>query len=406
MLVERQGGALLTTAPLRCSFSLRKSRVISNARKSPQRRGRKGALLPRRASSRTGRLFERCSPIRIDPTMVAFGEENRDWGGAFAVYRGLTEASLPPPVQHPHLRGSIAGAATGTPCPVDAWWPSSCTATHGPGGRRDLQPDVQVAVHVRGRPQDAAGAQGVRGGEVRRSALPGLELDRGAHPGAQVYFPATPYDAKGMLNLASAARTRHLLREPAALRHRRAVRARRRSGGFYEVPEGEPALRRRGKDLTWSPWERLSTAPSKPWKSSRRSTGSRPSSSTRASWFRWTTPHPRECAQDWAAPPGIGRLERGSYLTHGEHGQRARLRRPRRAVAVVGSRNWITPAAEMEEAFFPQKEWIVDAVHERLLPLKDYGASRTRAPARLRGGRARSVERSAALLLPGDLDEW
>jgi 2-oxoisovalerate dehydrogenase E1 component len=29
-----------------------------------------------------------------DPTLVAYGEENRDWGGAFAVYRGLTE-SLP-----------------------------------------------------------------------------------------------------------------------------------------------------------------------------------------------------------------------------------------------------------------------------------------------------------------------
>jgi len=26
-----------------------------------------------------------------DPTMAAYGEENRDWGGAFAVYRGLTE---------------------------------------------------------------------------------------------------------------------------------------------------------------------------------------------------------------------------------------------------------------------------------------------------------------------------
>ena len=37
--------------------------------------------------------------------------------------------------------------------------------------------------------------------------------------------------------------------------------------------------------------------------------------------------------------------------------------------AVVGSRNWITPAAEMEEEFFPQKEWIVDTVHERILPL-------------------------------------
>ncbi|HET7838976.1 MAG TPA: thiamine pyrophosphate-dependent enzyme, partial [Rectinemataceae bacterium] len=28
----------------------------------------------------------------VDPTMAAWGEENRDWGGAFAVYRGLTEA--------------------------------------------------------------------------------------------------------------------------------------------------------------------------------------------------------------------------------------------------------------------------------------------------------------------------
>ncbi|MGL4647909.1 MAG: transketolase C-terminal domain-containing protein, partial [Caldilineaceae bacterium] len=38
-------------------------------------------------------------------------------------------------------------------------------------------------------------------------------------------------------------------------------------------------------------------------------------------------------------------------------------------VAVVGARNWITPAAELEEAFFPQAEWIVDTIHERVLPL-------------------------------------
>ena len=35
----------------------------------------------------------------------------------------------------------------------------------------------------------------------------------------------------------------------------------------------------------------------------------------------------------------------------------------------VGSRNWITPAAEMEELFFPQKEWILDTIHERVYPL-------------------------------------
>jgi 2-oxoisovalerate dehydrogenase E1 component len=41
-------------------------------------------------------------------------------------------------------------------------------------------------------------------------------------------------------------------------------------------------------------------------------------------------------------------------------------------VAVVGSRNWITPAAEMEELYFPQVSWIIDAIHERILPLKGY----------------------------------
>ena len=36
---------------------------------------------------------------------------------------------------------------------------------------------------------------------------------------------------------------------------------------------------------------------------------------------------------------------------------------------VVGSRNWITPAAELEAMFFPQAEWLIDAIHERIMPL-------------------------------------
>ncbi|MCG8580953.1 MAG: thiamine pyrophosphate-dependent enzyme, partial [Bacteroidales bacterium] len=49
-----------------------------------------------------------------DPTLVAYGEENRDWGGAFAVYRGLTEAL---PYQRlfnsPISEASIIGTAIG-----------------------------------------------------------------------------------------------------------------------------------------------------------------------------------------------------------------------------------------------------------------------------------------------------
>jgi 2-oxoisovalerate dehydrogenase E1 component len=39
---------------------------------------------------------------------------------------------------------------------------------------------------------------------------------------------------------------------------------------------------------------------------------------------------------------------------------------------VVGSRNWITPAYELEEYFFPQASWIIDAIHQRILPLNGH----------------------------------
>ena len=39
---------------------------------------------------------------------------------------------------------------------------------------------------------------------------------------------------------------------------------------------------------------------------------------------------------------------------------------------VIGSRNWITPAYEMEQYFFPQEDWIIDAIHEKILPLRDH----------------------------------
>ncbi|MDI9641746.1 thiamine pyrophosphate-dependent enzyme [Geitlerinema splendidum] len=49
-----------------------------------------------------------------DPTMIAFGEENRDWGGAFGAYRGLTEA-LPYHrlFNSPISEAAIVGAAVG-----------------------------------------------------------------------------------------------------------------------------------------------------------------------------------------------------------------------------------------------------------------------------------------------------
>jgi 2-oxoisovalerate dehydrogenase E1 component len=35
----------------------------------------------------------------------------------------------------------------------------------------------------------------------------------------------------------------------------------------------------------------------------------------------------------------------------------------------------MTPAAELEDGFFPQKEWIIDTIHERILPLPGHQVS-------------------------------
>lgn len=40
--------------------------------------------------------------------------------------------------------------------------------------------------------------------------------------------------------------------------------------------------------------------------------------------------------------------------------------------AVVGAQNWITPPFEFDEDFFPQASWILDAIHEQIMPLADH----------------------------------
>ena len=39
-------------------------------------------------------------------------------------------------------------------------------------------------------------------------------------------------------------------------------------------------------------------------------------------------------------------------------------------IAVVGAKNWITPPYEFDEFFFPQAQWIIDTINEKIVPLK------------------------------------
>ena len=50
---------------------------------------------------------------------------------------------------------------------------------------------------------------------------------------------------------------------------------------------------------------------------------------------------------------------------------------------VVGAKNWITPAHELDHTFFPQSDWIIDAFHENIMPIEGYTPKHNFTPTEL-----------------------
>ncbi|MFN4293253.1 MAG: thiamine pyrophosphate-dependent enzyme [Thermoflexales bacterium] len=311
-----------------------------------------------------------------DPTLIAFGEENRDWGGAFGVYRGLTEA-LP---YHrlfntPISEAAIVGAGVGY---------ALC------GGRAVVE---LMYADFMGRAGDEifnqmAKWQAMSGGVLQMPLV--LRVSVGnkygaqhsqdwsalvAHiPGLQVFFPATPYDAKGMLNLALRGsnpvvffESQRLYPEPEKLT----------PGGvpveYYEVPLGQPAVRRTGDDVTIitvgaTLYVALEAAREL----------ERYGISAEVIDLRFL--NPLDYAPLVASVRKTGRAivasdacERGSFAhTVASNLSQLAFDALDGPIAVLGARNWIVPPAEMEDIFFPQPAWIIDALHERILPIPGY----------------------------------
>ncbi len=310
----------------------------------------------------------------IDPTMVIYGEENRDWGGAFAVYRGLTEA-LP---YHrlfntPISEGAIAGSATGY---------AMC------GGR--VLAELMYCDFL-GRAGDEvfnqmAKWQSMSAGVLQMPLVLRVSIGNKygaqhsqdwtslvAHiPGLKVMFPATPYDAKGMLNLALAGSDPVVFFESQRLYDIGEMFM--RSGvpeGYYEIEEGEPAVRRTGNDLT------IVTIGSTLYTALDAADLLERQYGLQAEVIdvRFINPLRYDVLIESAQKTGLVLLtsdavERGSFLnTIASQLTQLVFDSLDGPPVIVGARNWITPGAEMEEMFFPQKEWLLDAVHEKLRPL-------------------------------------
>jgi 2-oxoisovalerate dehydrogenase E1 component len=141
--------------------------------------------------------------------------------------------------------------------------------------------------------------------------------------------------------------------------------------GYYEVPEGEPVVRRCGKDLT------IATLGATLYRAMDAAKVLEEKYGLQSEVIDLRFVAPLDYGVLLESVKKTGRLllasdavERGSFLhTVASNVQTLAFDYLDAPVAVVGSRNWITPAAEMETLFFPQKEWIIDAVHERILPL-------------------------------------
>ena len=191
-------------------------------------------------------------------------------------------------------------------------------------------------------------------------------------PGLKVFFPATPYDAKGMLNLALRGtdpviffESQRLYAEPEIL-VTEGVPA-----DYYEVPLGEPVIRRAGSDIT------LLTIGATLYRALEAADALRDRYGLSAEVIDARFINPLNLEPILNSVRRTGRIvlasdatERGSFL-HTLASQIGRLAFDALDAppVVVGARNWITPPAEMEDSFFPQKEWILDAIHEAILPL-------------------------------------
>jgi 2-oxoisovalerate dehydrogenase E1 component len=312
----------------------------------------------------------------IDPTMIAYGEDHRDWGGAFAAYRGLTEL-LPPsrffnsPISEAAIVGSGVGYALAggravvelmycdfLGCAGDEVFNQMPKWQAMSGGLLKMPLVLRVSVG------NKYGAQHSQEWTAMVASVPGLKA----------MYPATPYDVKGMLNYALRGTDPVVFFESQKLYGigeqfvKEGV-----PEGYYEIAEGEPAIRKEGKDITL-----IALGPSLYTAMKASEKLAEMGVDAEVIDLRWINPLKYELLVESVKKTGrvvlvTDSAERGSYLhTVASNLNRLAFEYLDGPPVVVGSKNWITPPAEMEEYYFAQASTILDAIHEQIMVLPNH----------------------------------
>jgi len=312
-----------------------------------------------------------------DPTLTAYGEDVRDWGGAFAVYKGLTEA-LP---YHRLFNSPISEAAI----------VSSAVGYGLCGGRVIVE---LMYADFMGRAGDEifnqlAKWQAMSSGILKMPVV--LRVSVGAKygaqhsqdwvalpahvPGLKVCFPVTPYDAKGLMNSALNGTDPVIFFESQRIYDKgEEFRKEGVPEGYYEIPLGEPDVKRVGSDIT------ILTIGATLYRAMDAAKTLSEKYGVEAEVIDARSIVPFNYEKVVESVKKTGRIilasdacARGSILNDFARNISELCFDYLDAPAVVcGAKNWITPPFEFDAEFFPQAEWIIDCINDKILPLKGH----------------------------------
>lgn len=312
-----------------------------------------------------------------DPTLVSYGEDVRDWGGAFAVYRGLTEA-LPyhrlfnSPISESAIVGSAVGyAMAGGRALVELMY---CDFLGCAGDEvfnqmakwQAMSADIiKMPVVLRVSVGSKYGAQHSQDWSSLTAHIPGLK----------VAYPATPYDAKGLMASALVGTDPVVFFESQRIYD---VGEQFHEGGvpkeYYEIPFGKADVKRAGKDVT------ILTFGAVLYRALKAADELKAKYGMEAEVVDARTLVPFDYETVIESVKKTGRLvivtdacERNSFASEvARQITEMAFDELDAPPVIVASKNWITPAHELEEAFFPQPSWILDAIDAKIVPLPGY----------------------------------
>ncbi len=309
-----------------------------------------------------------------DPTLIAYGEDVRDWGGAFAVYRGMMDAFpycrlFNSPIAEAAIVGTAVGyAVSGGRALIELMY-ADFIGCAGDEIFNQMSKWQAMSAGILKMPVVLRVSVGSKYGAQHSQDWTALC----AHiPGLKVCFPATPWEAKGLMETALKGTDPVVFFESQRIYD---VGEQFHEGGVpserYEIEFGDVNKVRDGKDVT------ILTIGAALYRAMDAAKTLSEKYGFEADVINLHSLVPLDYTKIAQSVRKTGRVvlvsdacSRGSFMNDvAENITQLCFDDLDAPPVVVGARNWITPPFEFDEFFFPQAGWIIDAIHEKLVPL-------------------------------------